>query len=117
MADVGPFAAARGTTLELDVADGDAALAVSGNADISVLARNLIDNAVRYSPQGGHVSVWVGSDAAHPTAPVLQVDDDGPGIPPADREMVFDRFVRRDSAADQTGSGLGLAIVRQVALR
>jgi signal transduction histidine kinase len=63
------------------------------------------------------VSVWVGSDAAHPTAPVLQVDDDGPGIPPADREMVFDRFVRRDNAADQTGSGLGLAIVRQVALR
>ena len=117
MADVGPFAAARGTTLELDVADGDAALAVSGDADISVLARNLIDNAVRYSPQGGRVSVWVGSDAAHPTAPVLQVDDDGPGIPPADREMVFDRFVRRDNAADQTGSGLGLAIVRQVALR
>jgi signal transduction histidine kinase len=117
MADVGPFAAARGTTLELDVADGDAALAVSGDADISVLARNLIDNAVRYSPQGGHVSVWVGSDAADPTAPVLQVDDDGPGIPPADREMVFDRFVRRDNAADQTGSGLGLAIVRQVALR
>jgi len=117
MADVGPFAAARGTTLELDVADGDDVLAVSGDADISVLARNLIDNAVRYSPQGGRVSVWVGSDTAHPAAPVLQVDDDGPGIPPADREMVFDRFVRRDNAADQTGSGLGLAIVRQVALR
>ena len=54
---------------------------------------------------------------AQPSAPVLQVDDDGPGIPQADREMVFDRFVRRDNAADQTGSGLGLAIVRQVALR
>jgi signal transduction histidine kinase len=117
MADVGPFAAARGTTLELDVADGADALAVTGDADVSVLARNLIDNAVRYSPHGGHVSVWVGADAAHPSAPLLQVDDDGPGIPEADREMVFDRFVRRDNAADQTGSGLGLAIVRQVALR
>jgi len=117
MADVGPFAATRGTTLELDVADGAAALTVAGDADVSVLARNLIDNAVRYSPHGGRVSVWVGGDAANPSAPVLQVDDDGPGIPEADREMVFDRFVRRDNAADQTGSGLGLAIVRQVALR
>ncbi len=115
MADVAPFADARGTTLELDVADGAETATVSG--DVAVLARNLIDNAVRYSPQGGHVSVWVGTDAARPSAPVLQVDDDGPGIPQADREMVFDRFVRRDNAADQTGSGLGLAIVRQVALR
>jgi len=117
MADVAPFADARGTTLELDVADGADAVTVFGEGDVAVLARNLIDNAVRYSPHGGHVSVWVGGDPASPSAPVLQVDDDGPGIPEADREMVFDRFVRRDNAADQTGSGLGLAIVRQVALR
>ncbi len=117
MADVAPFADARGTTLELDVADGAQSASLFGDADVSVLARNLIDNAVRYSPRGGHVLVWVGHDRAHPLAPVLQVDDDGPGIPEADREMVFDRFVRRDNAADQTGSGLGLAIVRQVALR
>jgi len=117
MADVAPFADVRGTTLELDVADGAEGVAVSGDGDAAVLARNLIDNAVRYSPQGGHVSVWVGVDAQRPGAPVLQVDDDGPGIPVADREIVFDRFVRRDSAEGQTGSGLGLAIVRQVALR
>ena len=114
MGDVAPLADARATTLELDVADGAEAASVTGDAEVSVLARNLIDNAVRYSPHGGHVSVWVGREAA---GPVLQVDDDGPGIPEADREMVFDRFVRRDNAADQTGSGLGLAIVRQVALR
>ena len=117
MADVAPFADARGTTLELDVADGAEGATVPGDGDVAVLARNLIDNAVRYSPPGGHVSVWVGADAAQRGAPVLQVDDDGPGIPAADREIVFDRFVRRDSAAGQTGSGLGLAIVRQVALR
>jgi signal transduction histidine kinase len=121
MADVGPLAAARGTTLELDVADGADAVALNGAADVSALARNLIDNAVRYCPDGGRVAVWVGTEPVggdgKTRAPVLQVDDDGPGIPPADREMVFDRFVRRDSAADQTGSGLGLAIVRQVALR
>ena len=43
--------------------------------------------------------------------------DDGPGIPPEDRERVFDRFVRRDDVGAQTGSGLGLSIVRQVATR
>jgi signal transduction histidine kinase len=117
MADVGPLAAARGTTLELDVADGAAATLAHGVADVSALARNLIDNAVRYSPDGGRVAVWVGTEPASGGAAVLQVDDNGPGIPPADRETVFDRFVRRDNAAGQTGSGLGLAIVRQVALR
>ena len=117
MAEVAPLVDARGTTLELDVADDAEAVTVHGDADVAVLARNLIDNAVRYSPPGGHVSVWIGSDPAHPAAPLLQVDDDGPGIPESDRELVFDRFVRRDNAADQTGSGLGLAIVRQVALR
>jgi two-component system OmpR family sensor kinase/two-component system sensor histidine kinase QseC len=114
MADVGPLAAGRGTTLELDVAEAAEALPARGT-DVSVLARNLIDNAVRYSPDGGHVQVWLGLDARGAT--VLRVDDDGPGIPAADREAVFDRFVRRDNAAGQTGSGLGLAIVRQVALR
>ncbi|MBC7664853.1 MAG: two-component sensor histidine kinase, partial [Caulobacter sp.] len=117
MGDVAPLAEARGTTLELDVGDDAETATVSGDADVAVLARNLIDNAVRYSPHGGHVSVWVGLDEARASAPVLQVDDDGPGIPEGEREMVFDRFVRRDNAADQTGSGLGLAIVRQVALR
>ena len=113
-ADVGPFADQRGTTLELDVAADADTLDVAGAADVAVLARNLIDNAVRYSPDGGHVAVWVGSQDG---APVLQVDDDGPGIPPSEREAVFARFVRRDNADGQTGSGLGLAIVRQVALR
>ncbi len=114
MADVGPLAAARGTTLELDVAPGAEALAARG-ADVSVLARNLIDNAVRYSPDGGRVQVRLVREADGAT--VLAVDDDGPGVPPADRESVFDRFVRRENAAGQTGSGLGLAIVRQVARR
>jgi len=114
MAEVGPLAASRGTTLELDVAPEAEALPARG-ADVSVLARNLIDNAVRYSPDGGHVSVWLGLEEDGST--LLRVDDDGPGVPEADREAVFDRFVRRENAAGQTGSGLGLAIVRQVALR
>jgi len=114
MAEVGPLAAARGTSLELEAPAADGPTIAHGAADVAVLARNLIDNAVRYSPDGGHVVVHVEVAAG---AAVLRVDDDGPGIPRADRELVFDRFVRRENAAGQTGSGLGLAIVRQVALR
>jgi two-component system OmpR family sensor kinase/two-component system sensor histidine kinase QseC len=119
MAEVAPLAGARGTTLELDVADGAEALPARGAPDVGLLARNLIDNAVRYGPDGGRVSVWVGRDVDADGAggALLQVDDAGPGIAPAERESVFDRFVRGDNAAAQTGSGLGLAIVRQVALR
>ena len=58
-------------------------------------------------------SVGVGEAAAVQ----LRVDDSGPGIPAAERERVFERFVRGSSAAPETGSGLGLAIVRSIALR
>jgi len=114
MAEVGPLAAARDTALELEAPATDEPTLAHDGADVGVLARNLIDNAVRYSSPGGHVQVHVESVDG---AAVLRVDDDGPGIPREDRELVFDRFVRRENAAGQTGSGLGLAIVRQVALR
>jgi two-component system OmpR family sensor kinase/two-component system sensor histidine kinase QseC len=114
MAEVGPFATARNTSLELEAPASDGPTIAHDVAEVAVLARNLIDNAVRYSPEGGRVVVHVEEADG---AAVLQVDDDGPGIPSADRELVFDRFVRRENAAGQTGSGLGLAIVRQVALR
>jgi signal transduction histidine kinase len=92
-------------------------------AGLLALARNLIDNAVRYGRPGGRVDVRVMRAGADPgddpdaRGAILQVDDDGPGIPPEDRDRVFDRFVRRDGASTETGSGLGLAIVRQVAAR
>ena len=63
------------------------------------LARNLADNAVRYSPPGARVELRVGSEAG---APMLQVDDSGPGIPRDERERVFDRFYRRASS-DRAG--------------
>jgi two-component system OmpR family sensor kinase len=73
--------------------------------------RNLVDNAVRYTPPGGRVDVSV--EAADAGAR-LSVSDDGPGIAPADRERVFDRFYRPAGNAT-SGSGLGLAIVRTIA--
>lgn len=79
------------------------------------LLRNLIDNAMRYAKSG--VEVAAGRDDSEA---VLTVSDDGPGIPEADRERAFDRFVRLDAARsrDETqagGAGLGLAIVRAIA--
>ncbi|MYM22503.1 sensor histidine kinase [Duganella sp. FT135W] len=71
------------------------------------LIDNLIDNAIRYTPPRGTVTVTVRPG-------LLMVEDNGPGIPPAKREQVFSRYVRLD---DKThGSGLGLAIVRDIAM-
>lgn len=72
---------------------------------------NLIDNALRYTPPGGSVTVRVRSDGEHA---LLEVEDTGPGIAPAERERIFERFYRILGSNTQ-GSGLGLAIVREIA--
>ena len=72
---------------------------------------NLIHNALEYSPPGGRVTVRTG---ARNERPYLEVEDDGPGIPPAERERVLERFYRINGTAG-TGSGLGLSIVREIA--
>jgi signal transduction histidine kinase len=112
LADSAPLAQGKSLALSLDAADG---LQVSGDQSaLAVLARNLVDNAIRYTPGGGQVHLsWQpeGSGA------LLRVDDSGPGIAPSDRERVFDRFVRGASAGETPGSGLGLAIVRSIAQR
>lgn len=74
------------------------------------LIDNLIDNALRYTPAGGAVTVRCRQVAGQGS--VLEVEDNGPGIPPALRLAVFDRHVRLDDKL--TGSGLGLAIVRDI---
>lgn len=74
------------------------------------LLGNLVDNACKYGGPGSRVTVRTGIVQGEP---VLEVEDDGPGIPPADRERVFERFYRRDQGID--GVGLGLAIVREIA--
>jgi signal transduction histidine kinase len=69
---------------------------------------NLVDNAVKWSPPGGHIRITV-------TDGTVDVADSGPGIPDSDLAFVFDRFYRSPAARAHPGSGLGLAIVRQVA--
>ena len=106
-----PLAQSRGSELALDA---EAPVPLQGDpAALTALVRNLVDNAVRHSPPGARVDVRVAQDAG---APVLVVDDAGPGIPPDERERVFDRFYRRGSATAE-GTGLGLAIVKRVAER
>ncbi|AUL47767.1 histidine kinase [Bordetella trematum] len=75
------------------------------------LINNLVDNALRYTPHGGHITVRVRQTLQHA---VLEVEDSGPGVPPEEQERIFDRFYRvLGVRAD--GSGLGLAIVREIA--
>ena len=80
---------------------------------LTTLVANLIDNAVRYTPARGEVNV---SAFAEGDVAVIAVEDTGPGIPPEERERVFDRFFRR-AGTEGDGSGLGLAIARRVAER
>jgi two-component system sensor histidine kinase TctE len=76
------------------------------------LLSNLIDNALRYTPAGGSVTVRVRGNHGEPG--YLEVEDTGPGIPPGERERVFERFYRILGHTAE-GSGLGLAIVREIA--
>jgi two-component system sensor histidine kinase SenX3 len=88
---------------------------VAGAArDLSLLVRNLIDNAVRYTPTGGAVEIEVD---AHDEEVTLSVRDTGVGIPARDLSRVFERFYRVDRARSRGtgGTGLGLSIVRHVA--
>jgi two-component system sensor histidine kinase MprB len=86
--------------------------------DASGLSRavlNLLDNAAKWSPPGGHVSVKLRQ--LDPSHAELAVSDHGPGIPPHERRLVFERFYRSTTARALPGSGLGLAIVKQVVLK
>nr|WP_217908368.1 ATP-binding protein [Burkholderia glumae] len=89
------------------------------DADIGalrVMINNVLDNAVKYTPDGGRIDVSLGFAPDGPA--LVRIADSGPGIPPDERERVFDRFYRDSSArarTDVSGSGLGLAIVKRVA--
>ena len=116
IADANALAAARHIDLSLEAEPAT----VRGDREaLRTLVRNLVDNAVRYTPQGGSVRVRTrpGSRALGRGEPAwLEVADSGPGIAPADRDRVFDRFYRR-AGSPEGGSGLGLAIVKAVADR
>src|SRR3984957_19282653 len=83
-------------------------------AGLSRATLNLMDNAAKWSPPGGRVGVRMRQ--LDPSHAELVVSDFGPGIPPHERRLVFERFYRSTTARALPGSGLGLAIVKQVVL-
>ena len=106
-------AAARGrsagSSIELEAGTGSM---VNGDPEsLSRVVRNLLDNALTAAGPPGHVTVRVAPEADEAR---LTVEDDGPGVPAAERERIFDRFVRLEPSAP-TGHGLGLAIARRIA--
>ncbi len=102
-------ALAKGVDLGFDLGEAP----VRGDAFLlREAAANLVNNAIEYTQAGGTVTVRT---AARAGAAVLEVEDDGPGIPPAERERVLERFYR-PAGTPGVGSGLGLAIVREIAL-
>jgi two-component system, OmpR family, phosphate regulon sensor histidine kinase PhoR len=104
--------ATKGTTVEIDVAP-EVRTITSDSAKLHDVLRNLVENAVNYSPENGTVRVEAeGSD----TALTLAVLDSGPGIPAADLTRVFERFYRVDKSRSRApgGTGIGLAIVKHL---
>lgn len=105
-------AAAQARRIDIGVAQSDAGATVSGQPEaLRMLLRNLIDNAVKYTPEGGRVDIGL---VKRPDAVELRVDDSGPGLPEAERARVLDRFYR-SGEPQAPGSGLGLAIVKSIA--
>jgi len=137
VAELVPFADAK--HIDLGISNSESAIVLGDPDALRTLTRNLVDNAVRYTPDGGRVDVFVEhapprtaiqtwSERAAATLPgqvtspadapasrvVLRVVDNGPGIPPEDRTRVLDRFYRRPGTSPP-GSGLGMAIVKAIA--
>jgi signal transduction histidine kinase len=105
-----PLATAQGQRLHIDVSAGP----VVASVDVVRLERalqNLLGNAQKYGREGGFINVTLGRDA---DSARIAVSDDGPGIPKADQERIFERFYRASDLATRRiqGSGLGLPIAR-----
>ena len=104
-----PVSEERGIVLESSVAPG---AHVQGNRQLLAQAlANLLDNAIKFTPDGGHIRVALDGSGS---APQVIVEDNGPGIPADKREIVLGRRVRLDEARNVPGSGLGLSLVAAV---
>jgi len=107
--------AARHQGVDLGLTHADAAQVYGQPDALAVMLRNLVENAVKYTPRGGKVDVSLTQEAQ---GVLIRVEDSGPGIAPEERARVFDRFYRGlDTATTAGGSGLGLAIVKSIAER
>lgn len=109
IADHEQRARTKGITLQLKA---DKTHSVTGHQDsLSILLRNLLDNAIRYTPEGGNVRISLAGENGSIT---MCIADSGPGVPEKERERIFDRFIRL-AGQETSGSGLGLSIVQRIA--
>lgn len=110
VADLVPLATERG--IELSLTNNSLDCSINGyEPGLCIMLRNLVDNAIRYTPDSGTVDIAINQDNDHCC---LSVTDTGPGIPEPERERVFDRFYRQEGR-NGYGCGLGLSIVRHIA--
>lgn len=109
IAELAPIALEKNQELGLDGPDGPCPLQGQAEA-LAVMLRNLLDNAIRYTPQSGRIDVSIQADGPDW---LLVIEDNGPGIPEGLRQRVWERFFR-PPGLDEPGSGLGLSIVCQV---
>ena len=108
-----PLAAQKNIDLGLET-DASIALIKASPLLVKELLANLVDNAIRYTPTHGHVTVRVSTRAS--TGIALEVEDNGIGIAEAERHLVFDRFYRA-VGSKEPGTGIGLAIVKEIVAR
>ncbi|MEO8279305.1 MAG: HAMP domain-containing sensor histidine kinase, partial [Ideonella sp.] len=106
--DLMPLAEAK--NIDIGMKDGDDAIVAINEADLGTVLKNLIENAIRYTPEAGRVDIDVQPAGVMAT---VVVADSGPGIAPSERERVLQAFYRT-LGSDQIGSGLGLAIVKTI---
>jgi two-component system OmpR family sensor kinase len=109
--DLMPLAQAK--QIDIGVTDGPDATIQASETDVLTIVRNLVDNALRYTPEQGRIDLGVSCEDGRV---VLSVEDNGPGIPKAERERVFDPFYRI-MGTGAIGSGLGLSIVAAITRR
>ena len=112
VAELVPLADAR--QIDLGMSEAQTVFVCGEREAVATLIRNLVDNAVRYTPARGRVDVSLERSAAMPPQAIVRVTDTGPGIARQERQRVFDRFYRRPGTRSP-GSGLGLAIVKAIA--
>jgi signal transduction histidine kinase len=103
----------RGVALALDEVGGQS-WAQADPGSVARIVRILLDNALRVAPQNSMIEIRIGNRAG---APAIEVADQGPGVPPEERELIFERFQRGSQRSDEAGFGLGLAIGSELAAR
>jgi two-component system OmpR family sensor kinase len=106
--DIMPLAEVK--QIDIGVEGDQDAHVLANELDLMAVVKNLVDNAIRYTPDGGRVDLSVTTEDGHA---ILRIQDSGPGIQVFERERVFDPFYRT-LGSDQVGSGLGLSIVKAV---